>query len=147
MGGEKYVGTPAPTKPEAQQVVASVADASLPPVCAAGRREGEEGGISCGIHKCLCLSLSHTHTHCYIGTTTILSIIWLSTTTSPVCSSSSPLSLPSHTPHTHWPLLLLHPQPLSPRSWLWLQPQGTTPNTLLAPPFVPLQIWMHMHKR
>ncbi|KAL5491069.1 hypothetical protein EMCRGX_G016287 [Ephydatia muelleri] len=32
MGGEKYIGTPAPTKPEAQQVVASMANASLPPV-------------------------------------------------------------------------------------------------------------------
>ena len=44
MGGEKYIGTPAPTKPEAQQVVASVANASLPPVCACRDGEGEEGG-------------------------------------------------------------------------------------------------------
>ena len=34
MGGEKYIGTPALTKPDAQQVAASVANASLPPVCA-----------------------------------------------------------------------------------------------------------------
>ena len=66
MGGEKYIGTPAPTKPEAQQVVASVANVSLPPVCAAGRREGEEGGgggrdIMWDSQMSLSLSLTHTH--------------------------------------------------------------------------------------
>ena len=29
--------------------------------------------------------------------------------------------------------LLLHAQPLSPRSWLWLHPQGTMPTTLRSP--------------
>ena len=107
MGGEKYIGTPAPTKPEAQQVVASVANASLPPVCAAGR--GRREGYHVGFTNVF-VSLTHTHTHRHTHTDTHththmhththsllqvhLSVIWLSTTpTSPICSSS-PLRYP-----------------------------------------------------
>ena len=66
MGEEKYIGTPAPTKPEAQQVVTSVANASLPPVCAAGRgrREGYHVGFT-NVSLTHTHTNTHTHTHCY----------------------------------------------------------------------------------
>ena len=53
------------TKPEAQQVVASLANASLPPVCAAGRREGYHVEFTN-----VFLSLIHMHKHTRVHTHT-----------------------------------------------------------------------------
>ena len=113
----------------------------------AGRREGEEGGISCGIHKCLCLSLTHTHTCTHTHTYCYRYIYPLFGYPPP-----HPYAPPPHYRYPPPPLLpdgpssFFTPNPYPLGAGYGYNPRGPCPLPYAAPPFVSLP-GMDAHKR
>ena len=121
-------------------------------------REGEEGGISCGIHKCLSHSHTHKHTHTHTNTHTHSLLQVHPPPFYPSFGYPPPPPHPYAPPPPHYrypppPLLpdgpssFYTPNPYPSGPGYGYNPRGPRPLPYSAPPFVPLQVWIHTHKR